>query len=412
MTASSAEALRARLREALASARPPENEVLICGGGIAGLATALALARRNIKCHVVERRSAYAEEGAGIQIGPNGTRILTALGIAESLRSHVGVPQWLVVHDARSGHELARLPLNHDMSAKFGSPYWVAHREDLHAALLLHVHAEPRIRLTLGADVAAAATTATAAGVALSDGTILAAPLVVAADGLRSRVRAEIGPPQPVQPIGKTALRSVVPVHDAPTPLCDGNTHVWLSPEAHVVHYPVRGGAEMALVVIAPDTFAGEGWSHEAHVRPLLTSLRFCPRLRTLLEAAEGWRKWALVTLPNLPSMAHGRLALVGDAAHPVLPFLAQGGVLALEDAVSLAAAVAAGDDVPQALREFAGQREARARRIAAASQANGRIYHASGPQRFARDLALRFVPGRHLMSRYDWIYGWSHPVP
>lgn len=408
MTSSPVEVLRSRLHEALVSPAA-SDEALICGGGIGGLATALALARRRIPSHIVERRSAYSEEGAGIQIGPNGTRILEELGVAESLRPHVGVPQWLVVHDARSATELARLPLNHDMGEKFGAPYWVAHREDLHAALLLQVRAEPRIRLTLGADVAAAETTPTAAGVALRDGTILAAPLAVAADGLRSRVRDEISPPA-LQSFGKAALRSVVAATEAPTQLCDVNTHVWLSPDAHVVHYPVRGGTEIAMVVIAAGAFSGEGWSHEAHVRPLLSSLGFCPRLRTLLEAASSWRKWNLMTLPNLPSMAHGRIALLGDAAHPVLPFLAQGGVLALEDAVSLAAVLATRGDVASALRDFARLREPRVRRVAAASQANGGIYHARGLQRVARDAALRVIPGHRLMSRYDWIYAWTLP--
>jgi salicylate hydroxylase len=409
MLPTSDEALRETLQEALADASRASGEVLICGGGIGGLAASIALARRNISSHVVERRASFSEEGAGIQIGPNGTRILRSLGVAEALRPHVGVPQWLVVHDAQAGGELGRMPMNVDMAARFGAPYWVAHREDLHAALLMQARAEPRIRLTLGADVAVAATADNAAGIALRDGAVLTAPVVVGADGLRSRLRAETGHPGRLAWVGKSALRSVVPAGDTPAPLCDGNTHIWLSPDAHVVHYPVRGGAEMALVAIVRDTFSGEGWSHETELRPYLAPLRFCPRLRTLLEAPASWRKWALVTMADPPPMAHGRIALIGDAAHPVLPFLAQGGVLALEDAVALAAVLSSGErDAVEALREFARQREPRKSRVAAASLRNGRIYHLRGLPRQARNVAMRVLPTRRLMARYDWIYGWT----
>lgn len=410
MVPSPDETLRSHLQETLAAvSRAASGETLICGAGIGGLAAALALARRNIASHVVERRAAFSEEGAGIQIGPNGTRILRALGVAEALRPHVGVPQWLVVHDAQSGGELARLAMNLDMATKFGAPYWVVHREDLHAALLMQVRAEPRIRLTLGAEIAAAATAENAAGLSLRDGSVLTAPVVVGADGVRSRVRDDMGHPGRLEFVGKAALRTVVPVGDTPAQLCDGNTHIWLSPDAHVVHYPVRGGAEMAVVAIVRDSFAGEGWSHESELRPYLAPLRFCPRLRALLEGASSWRKWALVTLVDPPPMAHGRIALIGDAAHPVLPFLAQGGVMALEDAVTLAGFLASGErDVAGALRAFASERETRKRRVAAASHGNGRIYHLSGLPRWARNTALRSLPGRKLMARYDWIYGWT----
>lgn len=402
--------LRALLLDELADARSTRSgEVLIAGGGIAGLATALALARRGIASHVLERRAAFSEQGAGIQIGPNGTQILRALGVAEALRPHAGAPQWLVVHDAASGGEVTRLPLNADMEPRFGAPYWVVHREDLHAALLMQVRAEAKIRISLSTEVAVAASTGEAAGIATGDGRCLTAAVVVGADGLRSRVRGEVAGDVDLQRVGKSAFRSVVAAREVAPHLLEGGTHIWLAPNAHVVHYAVRGGSEVAIVLIVDDVFAGEGWSHEADPRPHLDRLPFAAPLRDLLLSASGWRKWALVTTASQPNLARGRMALLGDAAHPVLPFLAQGGVMALEDAVVLAGVLASGErDAPGALLEYQRLRGSRVQRVAEASRRNGRIYHLGGLTARARNTAMRLVSGRRLISAYDWIYGWK----
>ena len=405
---------RAALSDLLVqSDKAGSGEVLIAGGGIGGLATALALARRGIASHVLERRTAFSEQGAGIQIGPNGTRILSELGVAEALRPHVGVPQWLVVHEAARGRELARLPLNAGMESRFGSPYWVVHREDLHAAMLMQVRASAKIRITMDADIVHAASNDVAAGVALRNGDCFAGAVLVGADGLRSQVRSAIGETGDLMPAAKSAFRAVVPASDVDPRLLEGGTHIWLAPNAHVVHYALRGGTEVAIVLIVDDAFAGEGWSHEADPRPLMANLGYAPLLRGMLSAAKGWRKWALVSLETTPRMASGRIALLGDAAHPVMPFLAQGGVLALEDAVVLAGVLASGERAaPDALQDYQRLRRARAERIAAASRRNGRIYHLDGLAAAARNASLRLIPGQRLMSGYDWIYGWTRGPP
>ncbi|MDO9383839.1 MAG: FAD-dependent monooxygenase [Hyphomicrobiaceae bacterium] len=395
------------------SGKSGSGEVLIAGGGIGGLAAALALAKRGIACHVLERRAAFSEQGAGIQIGPNGTRILRDLGVAEALRPHAGAPQWLIVHEAARGRELARLPLNAGMESRFGSPYWVVHREDLHAALLMQVRAAAKVRISMDADIVHAASNDAAAGVALRNGDCLAGAVLVGADGLRSQVRAAIGEAGDLVPVGKSAFRAVVPASEVDPQLLDGGTHIWLARNAHVVHYTLRGGTEVAIVLIVDDAFAGEGWSHEADPRSVLAKLGFAALLRETLSAATGWRKWALVGLETAPRMASGRIALLGDAAHPVMPFLAQGGVLALEDAVVLAQVLASGErTTPDALQAYERLRRPRAQRIAGASRRNGRIYHLGGLAAVARNASLRLVPGQRLMAGYDWIYGWTGGPP
>jgi salicylate hydroxylase len=385
--------------------------VLIAGGGIGGLAAALALARKGIASHVLERRATFSEEGAGIQIGPNGTRILHDLGVAEALRPHAGVPDAIVVHEARRGTVLARLPLGRDVEARFGAPYWVAHREDLHAALLTRARADRRIRISMGIEAMLAASETDAAGVLTADGMCFAGPVLVGADGVRSVVRAAVCGGTLLQPFGKSAFRSVMAAEHVPAELRDGCTHVWLAPDAHVVHYPVRGGSQVAAVVIADDAFAGEGWSHSARLDRIIERLACASALTRLLRGAADWRKWALIVPAGKGSlaMARGRVALLGDAAHPVLPFLAQGGVLALEDAVVLADKLSrAGADATGALGAYDRARRGRTARVALASRRNGAFYHLGGAPALARNAALRMLPGKALLSRYDWIYGWS----
>ncbi len=380
--------------------------VLVVGGGIGGLATALALAQRGFASRVLERRAQFSEQGAGIQIGPNGTRILRALGVADALEPRVGVPQWLIAHDAASGAELARLPLNADMASRFGAPYWVAHREDLHAALLERARAQPSIAITMGADIVAVTQAEHGAAVTLDSSEGLTGPLVVAADGLYSRLRGGNGA-GPLA-VGKSAYRTVLAAEDVDPALLRDGTRIWLARDAHVVHYAVRGGAELAIVVIVDETFDGESWSNDADLQPVLTRLKLAPQLRALLQSPRSWRKWALSTLAQLPTMAQGNVALLGDAAHPTLPFLAQGGVMALEDATVLADALAASNgDVAGALQAYRVAREPRVRRVMAASRRNGQIYHLHGLAAAARNAAMRMTPGRKLIARYDWIYGW-----
>jgi salicylate hydroxylase len=384
-------------------------EILIAGGGIGGLAAALALARRGIATVVLERRATFSSDGAGIQIGPNGTRILAGLGVAERLAPHVTAPEALRIRDAATGRGLATFPLGPWIAARHGAPYWVAHRRDLHAALVAAAGESPLITVRTGTAVTSAYEKEGPRVAVAAGGETLHADALIAADGVWSELRSRAFGGAAPRFTGKTALRAVVPMQRAPQALGANEVFVWLGPRVHVVHYPVCAGRELAIVAVFDGEDSGEGWSApcergwvEARVA------NFPSPLRDLLHAAEGWRRWPLQALPRWPCMARGRMALLGDAAHPVLPFLAQGGVMALEDAAVLAHELAASaHDVPKALAAYAAARTRRARRVASASRMNGQIYHLGGALAAARNLALAYGRPEQFMSRYDWLYGW-----
>jgi salicylate hydroxylase len=397
-------------RAALARPRSGGAEpVLIAGAGIGGLAAAIALARRGIASHVLERRSAFSEEGAGIQIGPNGTRILRELNVADELQPRVGTPHLISVREGESGIELARLPLGRWIEARHGAPYWVAQRSDLHAALLHAARNEPLIALSMGFAVTEVATEP--GRVAVADGTDQAwtGSVLIGADGLWSSVRQLVFQSDKPRFVGKSAARSVIPLDMLP-PEFKRETGIWLFPDAHVVHYPVSAKTELAIVAILPDRQDDEqdwsapvppDWVHE-HLPAA------APPLRDLVMRARTWRKWSLHTMPLMQSLTRGPVALLGDAAHPILPYLAQGGALALEDALVLAIELhGRTDDMPAALKRYELRRRWRVARLAAASRRNGRIYQLTGTLAAARNFALRQLPPRQLMARYDWIYGW-----
>lgn len=401
------------------SSTPPSEtarveKVLIAGGGIGGLATALALARRGIASVVLERRLLFGEDGAGIQIGPNGTRILEALGVAPFLKARVTAPDALRILDAATARPLGTFPLGRWIAERHGAPYWVAHRRDLHNALLSAVEREPLIQIRMGFDVTAVrdeqgAVTAMSANADECRGDVL-----IAADGAWSalRPRAFSGPAPAYT--GKCAVRAVLPIEDVPDALHRTEVHLWLGPDVHVVHYPVSAGHAVALVAVFEDPHVAADWSTSCD-RAWVSgrTAGFAPLLRELLARPEQWRRWSLMTLRRRPRVAVGRTALLGDAAHPVLPFLAQGGVMALEDAVVVADALAADPGDPaRALTAYARARAARVRRVANASRMNGRIYHLSGLMAAARNLALARIPPDRFMRRYDWLYGWTAPQP
>jgi salicylate hydroxylase len=372
------------------------------------------LSRYGIGSHILEKRRTASEAGAGIQIGPNGWHILAELGVAEALTTLVGRPDGIVVRDGTSAKPIAQLPLGAWIAARHGAPYCVAHRADLHQALLQRARTTPGITLTDDAELETA-TPAADGRLRLSgrgcDG--IQSEVVIGADGLWSTVSRSVFGPATPRFTGRCAARAVLPAADLPADLRTNDTGVWLAPGAHVVHYPVRAGAEIALVVIYPAPSPGVDWGTPLEPALLLQRLAGLPRpfhrlLISLLERVPHWTSWGLVEVPPLPSYVRGRVALVGDAAHPMLPFLAQGGVMALEDAVVLARQLAASpDDQPSALLAYDRLRRPRVARVVATARRNGQIYHLDGVAARARNLALAAVPGTRVMTGYDWLYGW-----
>ena len=384
--------------------------IVIAGGGIGGLATALALSKRGIATHVFERRPAFPDEGAGIQIGPNGTKILDHLGVLDQLRSLVCTPDAISMRDGVTGRELTRLPLGTWITQRHGAPYWTLHRSDLHASLLAAAQQSSHITLTTDAEILSFELRDDNVAALLADANRIPARALIAADGLWSRLRQQVAPSRPLRAIGKCAYRGVAPRSAFPSSLAANDVHIWLSPGAHAVHYPVRGGSAFTVVVIVDDAARDETWSAPAPDDWLASrTSRFPAPLGDLLQGVGEWRMWPLQTLAPLEVLTSGNVALLGDAAHPVLPFLAQGGVLALEDAVVLAASLARNDlSTAAQLGAYAAARQRRATRVASASARNGRTYHLKGPMAVARNTVLRATPPSRLMAGLDWLYGWK----
>ncbi len=334
--------------------------------------------------------------------------VLRRLGVAEALYPLVGEPDAVRVHDGGTAHHLASLPLGKWIAARHGAPYWVAHRGDLAATLRAAAAAEPRIALRLGFTVATLSQREDGVAVCAAGGETVAGGALVGADGLWSSTRQAVDPTSAPQFAGATATRTVMPAGEAGI-LAGSVVGLWLTPGVHVVHYPVRAGAEVAVVVIAAEDWRGQGWEAEADRSVLIARLGgLHASLAGALARVPHWRKWALYRLPTLPAWSAGRVTLIGDAAHPTLPYLAQGGVLALEDALVLADCLAAHpSDEPAAFRSFEEKRRRRARRVQAASLRQGRIYHLPPQLSWMRDAVLRATPGSWLMTGYDWLYGW-----
>lgn len=387
--------------------------MLIAGGGIGGLAVALALAKCGIRSRVLERRRVFSEAGAGIQIGPNGVACLRALGVAASLELKVGRPDEIRVYDGLRGTVLSALPLGEAINERFAAPYWTIHRADLHASLHHAAQREPAILIETGFQVDRLEAACDGVRLISTEGKVATGTAVVGADGLWSKVRRYVTDRVELRSAGWSAYRTVMHACALPPSLQANAVGLWLAPRAHGVHYPVRGGAETAAVVILPQTAALEGWAKDVERATVLGQVNtLAPELVALLEAGEGWKAWSLFNVPPLARWSNGNVALLGDAAHPVLPFLASGGVLALEDAMVLADCVAKqSSDIPAAFEAYARRRMDRAVMVANGARRNGAIYHMSGASAFARNLAMKAIPAPRLMNRYDWLYGWKPPV-
>lgn len=395
------------------------ENVVIAGGGIGGLACALALARAGVSVDVLEQASAFGEVGAGLQLGPNAVRVLHAWGLLDGLRACAAFPESLWVRDAHGGQRLGQLRLGAMAQTRYGQPYATVHRADLHGLLLRAVQQEAGVRLHLNTRWAAYAPMPDGVRVTTENETVLQGQALMGCDGLWSRVRAQMLGAQPVRASGHLAYRGMVHRDDLPAALRDNVVTAWLGPSLHVVHYPVRSGDWFNLVAVVhgvlgqghggPAGSNPQSWSHQAQVADLKRALGpACPELMAMIDAAKGWKLWALndrAPMAGPHEHAQGRVALLGDAAHPLRPYLAQGAAMALEDAWTLGRLRAAAPVAhwPDLLARYAQTRWARNARVQSRSQRNGTIFHASGLLRWGRNSAMVLL-GESLMDN-PWLY-------
>ncbi len=402
------------------------RNVLIAGGGIAGMATGFALARAGGQAAVIERAPEFSEVGAGVQLGPNVTRILQAWGLGDALKHVAAFPAGLQARSMNTGEVLAILPLK-DAVSNYGAPYVTLHRADLHG-LLLQAAVREGVQVHRDAAVQRVDQTPDAVMLDVIQHAQLQhhhAAMAVVADGVWSPLRQQLlGDGLPAF-TGHVAYRALVAQADLPVHLRSQDVSVWMGEQAHVVSYPVRRGEYLNIVCLAEGRLldhdannltALQTWNAQKSEAQTLAELHHalrgaCAPLTDLMAACSDWRLWPLCGRPAMQG-AHehvqGRIALVGDAAHPMLPYLAQGAGMAIEDASELAVQLGqvAAEGVPQRLQAFAQARWERNARVQERAVRNGQIFHAQGPMRVGRDMGLRLM-GARLMD-VPWLYGYG----
>ena len=386
-----------------------QERVLIAGGGIGGLAAAIALARRGIESEVLERSRFSEETGAGIQLGPNATRALAALGVLEAIDARAFKPEAIAIYDGLTGRKLTSLPLGKSVEERYGAPYLTCTAPTCMPGCAPPPRASPRSRCGRASRSAAVDTQGADIAVRGIDGSEANGAALIGADGLWSTVRPLIAPAASLRFTGATAWRTLLPRAELPAPFDASEVGLWLGPRAHLVHYPVRGGADLNVVAVTEGGAALQGWNQTGSAETLLAGFTgWTKDSKSLLERAAAWRSWSLYRLTGLRRFSEGRIALLGDAAHPVLPYLAQGAALAIEDAVTLAR-----DDRGLARRPGAGLSPLRGAaagrappRVQRLSRRFGRIYHFGGLLRLARNLVLERRSGAAALADLDWLYG------
>jgi salicylate hydroxylase len=392
--------------------------VIVAGAGIGGLTAALALARNGFRVAVLEQAERLEKTGAGLQLSPNAARTLIDLGLENRLRPHAVAPAALRVLSAMTGREIVRMPLGEAAEQRYGAPYWVIHRGDLQAGLAAAVSAHSDITLKLGVrveDFVVDANGVTVSAHGDNGMTEERGLALLAADGLWSVIRERVGDGEPPRFAGRTAWRGLVPADEAAPEFREPLVHLWLGRDSHLVHYPVKAGRVINIVAITTDSWNAPGWSKPASpadLIPRLTGEAWAPPALSLVGLPEAWLKWALYDRRPLRRWSQGAVALLGDAAHPMLPFLAQGAAMAIEDAAVVAECLARQpDDAAGALQTYCAMRRARTARVQRLAARNGARYHLADTRARLRDAAMRMIGGKRLLHHYDWLYAWQPPA-
>jgi salicylate hydroxylase len=392
--------------------------IFVAGAGIGGLTAALALAAQGFRTVILEKTERLEEAGAGLQLSPNASRVLTGLGLQPRLAIRAVIPDAVSIMSARSGGEVVRLPLGEAASARAGAPYWVMHRADLQAALQAEVNEHPDIELRLGCQFEDATPHAKGLTVVQRRGMLRESEVALAligADGIWSSVRGHLFPKVQPQFSGLIAWRGTLDATQLPREYTSRRVQLWMGSNAHLVTYPISAARQINVVAIMPGTWNRPGWSAPGDIgaiKGVFSAPQWPGTARMMIGAVDDWRKWALFTVPSGGEWSDGAIALLGDAAHAMLPFAAQGAGMAIEDAAILAKCLGethneGGPSIPAAMQRYARLRRPRVSRVQRTARQSGRIYHLTGMAALARDLSIRLIGPERMLARQDWIYGW-----
>jgi 2-polyprenyl-6-methoxyphenol hydroxylase-like FAD-dependent oxidoreductase len=380
--------------------------VLVVGGGIGGLAVALGLARAGHRVTVLEAAAVFEEIGAGIQVGPNGFRMLDALGVGPVVRSRAVHVDELRLRCGVSGSLISRLPIDAGFVDRFGT-YAVVHRNDVLTPLLDACQNDERVDLRVNSGVEAYTQDSSGVTAVLRSGEHVRGSALVGADGLRSAVRRQLVGDGDPQVSGHTTFRAVIPAASVPAALKENVVTLWAGPRYHVVWYVIAGGRYVNLVATtdngATDPMTGKPVEHEDVVRHFTP---LCDDAARIMELADEWRAWVLCDRSPITSWQDSLVVLLGDAAHPVLQYAAQGACQALEDAVCLSS-VFDPQDVGGSFARYVAMRSARTARVHHVSRLMGReVYHPAGDAAAARDAMFASWTTADLHERLEWLYG------
>lgn len=388
-----------------------DEAVLIAGAGIGGLAAALAIRAGGRRVSVVEKAERLEAVGAGLQLSPNSVHVLDALGLGSTVRAASFRPEAIRIMSMRTDREIAQVPLGSTAEQRYGAPYLTLHRGDLQSILLQAARQRDNLELRLGTglrDATQDANGVTADLETASGNDRIQAGALIGADGVWSTVRRRVLGIRQAVYSGRTAYRAVLPIDQVP-PEWQEVTGLWLGADAHVVHYPFQRGEGFNIVALVKESWEAEGWSEPASSDSLLAKFTHAPKgLRALLERPQAWLKWALCGMDPGSIWVEGRIALLGDAAHAMLPFVAQGASMAIEDATVLGQCLAGNGNAADALAAYEGKRRERADKVLRTARENDGIYHMGFPMSLARDAILSRISPARLLSRYDWLYGWQ----